>query len=160
MDRATHAELNQAKFDAWAPTYEHKRYDFFRRMQERVLKQLDLTEGMILLDIGCGTGWAVRRAASMVGSRGGARGIDLSGKMIENAKKASRGIANVEFTQGNAEALPFADESFDRVMCTMSFHHDLNPSNAVSEIARVLKHTGKVLHSPTRFFFPNCLRLR
>jgi len=144
MNRATHAELNQAKFDAWAPTYEHKRYDFFRRMQERVLKQLDLTEGMILLDIGCGTGWAVRRAASMVGSRGGARGIDLSGKMIENAKKASRGIANVEFTQGNAEALPFADESFDRVMCTMSFHHYLNPSKAVSEIARVLKCTGKV----------------
>ena len=56
IDQATHARLNQEKFDGWAPTYEEGRYDFFRRMQESVLAQFDLKDGMNLLDIGCGTG--------------------------------------------------------------------------------------------------------
>jgi ubiquinone/menaquinone biosynthesis C-methylase UbiE len=144
IDQLTHIGLNQAKFDSWADTYEDKRYDFFRRMQERVLGLLGLTEGMSLLDIGCGTGWAVRRAASIAGTSGWACGIDFSAKMIENARKAAERIKNAEFQQANSEELPFADQFFDRVMCTMSFHHYLHPAKAMSEIARVLKPAGKV----------------
>ena len=144
MHQPTHAALNQAKFDAWASTYERKRYDFFRRMQERVLRQLDLKEGMRLLDVGCGTGWAVRRASSMIGSGGRAYGVDLSSKMIENARDAAKGTRNVEFLQASSEELPFSDASFDRVMCTMSFHHYLYPKKAVREMARVLTPAGRV----------------
>ena len=144
MDQATHTRLNQEKFDGWAPTYEDGRYDFFRRMQERVLAQFDLKDGMNLLDLGCGTGWAVRRAAVLVGPRGRACGVDLSEKMIEQARKAAEGVRNVEFQQANAEKLPFADRSFDRVISTMSFHHWLRPSVAMKEIARILRPGAKV----------------
>ena len=144
MDQATHTRLNQEKFDDWAPTYEDGRYDFFRGMQERVLSRLGLKDGMNLLDIGCGTGWAVRRAAVLVGPRGKACGVDLSVKMIEQARKAADGARNVEFQQANAEELPFHDSSFDRVISTMSFHHWLRPSVAMKEIARVLRPGGRV----------------
>ena len=144
IDQAEHTKLNQEKFDGWAPTYEEGRYDFFRRMQERVLVQFDLKDGMNLLDIGCGTGWAVRRSAILVGPSGKACGVDLSAKMIELARKAAAGIPNAEFHQGNAEKLPFANGLFDRVLSTMSFHHWLHPSAGVMEIARVLKPAGRV----------------
>jgi ubiquinone/menaquinone biosynthesis C-methylase UbiE len=144
IDQTTHTRLNQEKFDSWAPTYEEGRYDFFRRMQERVLAQFDLKDGMNLLDIGCGTGWAVRRSAVLVGPRGKACGVDLSAKMIEHARKAAAGMPNAEFQQGSAEELPFANGSFDCVLSTMSFHHWLHPSVGVRELARVLKPRGRV----------------
>ena len=70
-DFAQHTALNQKKFDAWADTYEDKRFDFFRRMQQRVLSLLELESNSVFLDIGCGTGWAVRQVAAMLGDGGG-----------------------------------------------------------------------------------------
>jgi len=70
-DFAQHTALNQKKFDAWAATYEDKRFDFFRRMQQRVLSLLELESNSVFLDIGCGTGWAVRQVAAMLGDGGG-----------------------------------------------------------------------------------------
>ena len=139
-----HTALNQAKFDAWSATYEDKRFDFFRRMQERLLSQLGIAEGSAFLDVGCGTGWAVRRATGMVGKKGAACGIDLSQGMIDKAKAAARGIANARFVQANAEKIPFKDAFFDRVICTMSFHHYLHPAVVMKEISRVLKPGGTV----------------
>ena len=71
-------------------------------------------------------------------------GIDLSPRMIEKAREAARGIENARFLQANAEHLPFSNSFFDRIICTMSFHHYLHPAKVMSEIARVLKPAGKV----------------
>jgi ubiquinone/menaquinone biosynthesis C-methylase UbiE len=153
-DSREHASRNAAKFDAWAPTFEDKRFDFFRRMQKRVLDMVDLRKGAAFLDIGCGTGWAVRTAAEIVGPGGSAHGIDLSPRMIQEAKQAAHGIGNAHFQTANAEDLPFARNSFDSIICTMSFHHYLDPQKAVREMARVLKPGGKVcIVDPTADFF-------
>jgi ubiquinone/menaquinone biosynthesis C-methylase UbiE len=71
-------------------------------------------------------------------------GVDLSEKMIEQARKAAEGVRNVEFLQANAEELPFEEAPFDRVVSTMSFHHWPRPSRAMGEIARVLEPAGAV----------------
>lgn len=139
-----HTSLNQAKFDSWAPSYEDKRFDFFRRMQKQVLSSLEISGDSAFLDIGCGTGWAVRQAAIMTGEQGAAYGVDLSARMIEKAKEAANGFKNVKFVQANAEELPFPDNFFDHIICTMSFHHYLHPATAMEEIARVLKPNGMV----------------
>jgi len=143
-DPTNHAARNVAMFDAWAPTFDNKRFDLFRRMQKRVLDMLELREDSVLLDIGCGTGWAVRAAAEMVGPGGSAYGVDLSPQMIQSATKAAHGIENAHFKTANAEKLPFEASSFDFIICTMSFHHYLDPGKAVAEMARVLKPGGKV----------------
>ena len=123
-------------------------------MQKRVLDAIELPKGAAFLDIGCGTGWAVRTAAAIVGPSGSAYGVDLSPKMIRTAVHAAEAIENAHFENANAEELPFAPETFDRIICTMSFHHYLNPGKAVREMARVLKPGGTVcIVDPTADLF-------
>ncbi len=67
MDRNTqHAEMNERKWDARAATYDYKRFDYFRWMQQRVIRLIALRPGLRFLDIGCGIGWAVRYMASLL----------------------------------------------------------------------------------------------
>ena len=55
------------------------------------------------------------------------------------------GIDNVVLQEGNAEALPFVDESFDIVFCRSSLHHFADPKRAVAEMVRVCRIGGRVV---------------
>ncbi|MHC1747688.1 MAG: class I SAM-dependent methyltransferase [Cellulosilyticaceae bacterium] len=59
-----------------------------------------------------------------------------------------------ELIQGDAEQLPYKDNSFDVVMCTESFHHYPQPLGALQEIYRVLKPQGKFLLCDTWIVSP------
>jgi ubiquinone/menaquinone biosynthesis C-methylase UbiE len=139
-----HTELNQKKWDSKAESYDKRRYDYFRFMQRKTISFIPLRAGDYLLDMGCGTGWAVRYAAGIIKENGKAYGIDLSSRMIEKAKENSSNYQNVSFYQANAEKLPFENNFFDFIICTNSFHHYLNPSKALDEVYRVLKTGGKI----------------
>ena len=139
-----HIELNQQKWDFWAKSFDKKIYDFFRFMQKRTISLTALKEKDYFLDIGCGTGWAVRHASRIIKENGKAFGIDLSPKMIEIAKANSPNNQNVFFFQANAENLPFKDNFFEFIICTNSFHHYLDPLKALDEIFRVLKKEGEI----------------
>jgi ubiquinone/menaquinone biosynthesis C-methylase UbiE len=139
-----HLELNKKKWDRRSETYDEKRFDYFRFFQKRVISLAHPEKNGRLLDIGCGTGWAVRYAAGLVGEGGQACGIDLSPKMIERAEEESHGYDNVSFYVADAENLPFGGDYFDYIICTQSFHHYLNPVKAVGEARRVLKSGGRL----------------
>lgn len=96
-----------------------------------------------MLDLGCGTGWAVRFAASSANWRGEFYGIDISSRMIEKAQAGVADHKNVHFRKANAEKLPFDNAFFDIVICCNSFHHYFSPSNVLSEVYRVLRPNGK-----------------
>jgi len=139
-----HDELNAKKWDSRAETYDEKRFDYFRYMQKRLIALLPLKENLYFLDSGCGTGWAVRRVASLVNQRGEFYGIDISPNMIEKAKEHSQEYSKTYFNKANAGALPFQDTFFDLIICTNSFHHYLHPVRALQEIFRVLKPGGRI----------------
>jgi ubiquinone/menaquinone biosynthesis C-methylase UbiE len=69
---------------------------------------------------------------------------DLTPEMLAETTRlaAERGLTNVETRTADAEALPFADATFDLVTCRLAFHHFTRPERAVHEIARVLKPAG------------------
>ncbi|HLH63363.1 MAG TPA: methyltransferase domain-containing protein [Ktedonobacteraceae bacterium] len=69
---------------------------------------------------------------------------DLTPRMLEKAQEflLSQGVTNVAFQVADAEALPFEDESFDRVTCRIAPHHFPNVGQFVREVARVLKPGG------------------
>jgi ubiquinone/menaquinone biosynthesis C-methylase UbiE len=72
---------------------------------------------------------------------------DLTPVMLETARVflLSQGVTNAQFQLADAEDLPFAAASFDRVTCRIAPHHFPNVGKAVQEVARVLKSGGLFL---------------
>lgn len=73
--------------------------------------------------------------------------LDITRPMLEVAQKEARarGLANVHYLEGDAQALPCEDESFDVVTCRQAPHHFPNVRQAIREWARVLRPGGKLL---------------
>src|ERR1700756_1112048 len=77
-----------------------------------------LAAGERVLDLGSGAGTDSLIAAQMIGPQGWVTGIDMTLPMLDKARAAAAemGVANIEFVEGEAEHLPFPDESFDVVI--------------------------------------------
>ncbi|NNC91066.1 MAG: methyltransferase domain-containing protein [Acidimicrobiia bacterium] len=95
-----------------------------------------------VLDIGCGPGAAVRMAAEVAAE---SVGVDRADPMIDIARRRSRGLGNVRFEVGSAEALPFPDGAFTIVLAAHSFHHWEDRRAGLAEVARVLADGGRLL---------------
>ena len=137
-----HDALTQAYFDKWAAWFEQAGFAF-KYFQKRVISLSGLRQGSVFLDLGCGTGWAVRYAERLLQGRGRFIGIDISAKMIEKAKELAAGSEKIVFHHANAENLPLKSNSVDTCICTFSFHHYLHPGKVLSEVRRVLKPNGR-----------------
>ncbi len=72
---------------------------------------------------------------------------DLTPRMLEKAQAflTAQGVSNAQFWVADAENLPFADASFERVTCRIAPHHFPDPARAVQEVVRVLKPGGLFL---------------
>ncbi len=132
-------------FDHWADHYDSGRMSrWFRYFQGLVIEAAAPKPGQRLLDLGCGTGWAVRTIASEA-PRVFACGMDISGAMLREARKASAGCGKVAFVQADSEHLPCKDACLETVICSSSFHHYPSPVASLREIRRVLKPGGSLL---------------
>jgi SAM-dependent methyltransferase len=101
-----------------------------------------------VLDVGCGTGIAARRAAPSVGSGGRVVGLDASPGMLAVARAAAiREHLSIDWREGRAEALPFADGEFDLVLCQYALMFFADPPAALTEMRRVLADGGRALLS-------------
>lgn len=142
-DRARTLAASRRGFDKWAPTYEEDRRS--RRnaeMQTAAFEALELRSEDRFLDVGCGTGAAVRQAAAVASH---AVGVDLSPAMLERAERLAAGIDGVEFRLAESSELPFEDGAFTAVLCTSAFHHYPDPEAAVREMGRVLTSGGRIV---------------
>ncbi|MGW5720085.1 class I SAM-dependent methyltransferase [Amycolatopsis sp. NPDC003865] len=73
-------------------------------------------------------------------------GLDLSGGMLEIARSRARELGReVTFRQGSAHELPFADASFDTVVCTFGLCAIPDPAAAVAQMHRVLRPDGRLI---------------
>jgi SAM-dependent methyltransferase len=105
-----------------------------------------LDRGERVLDLGSGAGTDSLIAAQMVGEQGRVVGIDMTAEMLAKARAAAAeaGVGNVEFVEGEAEQLPFADASFDVVISNGVI--DLIPDKdaVYAELHRVLAPGGRL----------------
>jgi len=104
---------------------------------DALLDAAGVMPGMRVLDMCCGTGIvtaaAARRGASITG-------LDFSAAMLVEARRRQ---LHLRFDEGDAEALPYADASFDAVVSNFGVHHVPRPENAVREALRVLRPGGR-----------------
>jgi ubiquinone/menaquinone biosynthesis C-methylase UbiE len=137
-EQETHQKKVAAHFDDWADHYDDSRMGgWFRYFQSKIIDAVNPQSGQHILDVGCGTGWAVKEIVRRVpGAR--AYGIDISSEMIKIASEGPQSDA-VEFNQGDSEKLHYDENFFDAVICSSSFHHYPQPVASLSEIRRVLK---------------------
>ena len=105
---------------------------------EPLLDAASVAAGTKVLDLCSGTGLVAAAAAL----RGAASiGVDFSSAMLAEARRA---YPYLRFDEGDAEALPYPDRSFDTVVANLGIHHVSRPVTAIAEALRVLRPGGRL----------------
>jgi ubiquinone/menaquinone biosynthesis C-methylase UbiE len=112
----------------------------------RLLEILAPRIGERLLEIGPGTGYYTFEMAQRVGS-GQVDVFDIQQEMLDHVMREAnrRGVTNVRPALGDAQSLPYADDSFDAVVLITVLGEIPDQDRALEEIARVLKPGGRLI---------------
>ena len=105
-----------------------------------------LSQGSVVLDIGCGAGFDLACASRGTGPSGQVYGLDLSPEMVKRAQSnlAAMGIKNAEIMLISRELLPFPDNTFDTVISNGVINLSPEKPRLFKEIHRVLKPGGRL----------------
>jgi ubiquinone/menaquinone biosynthesis C-methylase UbiE len=115
----------------WAPIFRKFAYDLVR--------DVHVSAGSVVLDVGTGTGVAAAEAAKCTTSSGSVVGIDRSPSMLELARTKCASFKNLSFLEMNAEQMTFPDGSFDTVISNVGMSY-ATFSETISEIFRVTRN--------------------
>ncbi|MDE5732599.1 MAG: ubiquinone/menaquinone biosynthesis methyltransferase, partial [Bacteroidales bacterium] len=142
-------------FDKIAPDYDRLNHllslDIDKAWRKKAVKEIaDMQKPAEILDVACGTGDFTIEIARKTAAGSNITGIDISEGMMEigRAKIAESGVGknrNVTMVQGDCEALPYTDNTFDRVSAGFGVRNFEHLSLGLSEMYRVLKNEGKVI---------------
>jgi SAM-dependent methyltransferase len=120
--------------------------------------RLGLVRGDVLLDLGCGFGRhayeAARRGADVIALDAGGdevRGVAATFAAMADAGELHDATSRVGTVQGDAFRLPFADATFDRVICSEVLEHLPDDRTAMGELARVLRPGGTMAVTVPRY---------
>jgi SAM-dependent methyltransferase len=112
-----------------------------RPVGEQAIELMAIPPEALVLDVGCGSGWATRLMAEKA-SAGRVVGIDIADEMIAIARETSAACSNVEFHVASAEKLPFPSSEFTHAFSMESLYYYADVLVALKEIKRVLKIGG------------------
>ncbi|GAA3503407.1 methyltransferase domain-containing protein [Streptomyces prasinosporus] len=112
---------------------------------EPLLDAAGITADHSILDVGCGSGQTTRLAA-LRAPQGRALGLDLSGPMLAEARALAEreGVANVSFTQGDAQVHPFEANVFDVAISRYGVMFFADPVAAFGNVGRALRPGGRL----------------
>jgi SAM-dependent methyltransferase len=107
-----------------------------------MVQSITIPKVKTVLDIGTGAGHTALAFSKVAEEK--CYGIDVTEQMVQVATKLAkdRGISNVHFQIGDAENIPFENQSFCIVTCRFAAHHFVNVEKCIQEISRVLKPGG------------------
>lgn len=141
-----------ATFDRRAGFYDESALHQF--LTRRAVEEADLVPGMSVLDVGSGSGLAIRRVAAALKGDGLFVAADIASALLKSARPAAHAVV------ADAASLPFKAESFDLVLCISAFAYFPDPVAVLKEIRAVLRENGQLVfqvyaadgHVPHRVF--------
>ncbi len=113
----------------------------FAQWGEPMMRAAQVGPGQQVLDVACGTGILARAAVPLVAPNGRVVGLDVNEGMLSVAQKQT---SAVEWRPGQAEALPFADDSFDAVVSQFGLMFFADRKQALAGMVRVLRENGRL----------------
>jgi ubiquinone/menaquinone biosynthesis C-methylase UbiE len=116
----------------------------FAEWAPRLTDLAGVAPGHAVLDVACGTGIVARTVADLQRGRGRVVGLDLNAAMLGVARRLR---PELEWHQGDAARLPFADGEFDVALCQMAFMFFPDRARGLREMARVVTAGGTVAFS-------------
>jgi ubiquinone/menaquinone biosynthesis C-methylase UbiE len=130
------------EYDQLARVYDRRWSDYTEATLQATINGLELIDNARVLDLAAGTGELARRILTRWPNVA-IIGADVSSAMLAQSsdKLTERTWTRV---QADAARIPFADKSFDGVLCTNAFHIFPRPEASLAEIRRVLRPVGKL----------------
>ena len=138
-------EISVQEFTKAAGKYESDQagvYKMCKKDYPDILAELEREPFTDLLDAGCGPAPMISLLSAKYPERH-YTGLDLTPAMIEQAKK--KNLPNATFVVGDCENFPFAENSFDAIICSMSFHHYPNPQAFFNSVKHCLRPGGRLI---------------
>ncbi|MDR7897702.1 bifunctional demethylmenaquinone methyltransferase/2-methoxy-6-polyprenyl-1,4-benzoquinol methylase UbiE [Thermosynechococcus sp. JY1334] len=138
----------QALFERIAPLYDRLNdqlsFGLHHVWKQMAVDWLELPAGATALDLCCGTGDLTRMLARRVGQQGRVVGLDFAAAPLAIARQRSCHYPQIEWLQGDALAVPFADQTFQGITMGYGLRNVVDIRQALREIFRLLIPAGRV----------------
>lgn len=134
----------QQQYDQVAKIYDQRWKTYVENTLTFVKEWAAIPSQATVLDLACGTG-EFERLLLQDNPNQQILGVDISVEMLVIAQQKLHRYSSVSFAQGSATEIPSTGEQFDVVVCANSFHYFDQPIDALAEMKRVLKPSGKVV---------------
>ena len=147
-------EPNRAQRELWSEEgvrqylqQDDRWQDIWRPFGAAMFDAAELRPGQHVLDVGCGDGVTSVEAAGLVESGGAVVGVDISGPMLDLARRRAddAGVNNVAFLEADAQTHPFPDGTFDVVISRFGVMFFADPQAAFANLARSLRPHGRLV---------------
>lgn len=129
-------------YDITAKSYDEQYAEEQRAKIETALKNVEFNKNSLILDCGCGTGLLfeyVAKKADMV------VGLDLSRKILAEAKRRAKAFSNVSLVLADADYQPFRNYAFNHVFAVTLLQNMPNPEKTLAEIFRVAENDAYII---------------
>src|SRR5579884_96682 len=132
---------------SWSDKYEQELVPvIFNPWSHRTVATAKPQKGEHILDVACGTGIVARNVAPFVAPEGKVVGVDTNPDMLATARSLpSPSDITIQWVQGDAQQLPFADNTFDITLCQGGLQFIPDRHAALQELHRVLKPGGRMV---------------
>ncbi len=114
---------------------------------EKALDAIGIQPGMVIADVGCGTGYFTRRMAKRTGASGKVYGVDIQPRMIAalRANLEKSGITNVEPVLGEPDDPKLPTGALDLILMVDVYHEFANPQVMLRKMREALKPAGRMV---------------
>jgi len=121
------------------------------------LRLIGVKKGMVVADLGCGSGYFTRRLARLVGDSGKVYGVDIQPRMIELLRENTRreGLTNVAAVLGEEDDPRLPANAVDLVLMVDVYHELARPQAVLGKIRQALKADGRLVLLEYRKEDPN-----